>query len=425
MKKKNRGFTLIELIVAIAVLSVMAAVLLQTFVVSRRMALNARRDEVEQDAGRKTMEALKGYSFETLDRLAAKTGGGTGTVTIAGTEYRYEPLSGSGNSGDAGDGAGNAAEGTGNAGEDAGNAAESGGEGYLLTCYYKINETDAKAAYLVEAEADFGKYGGTETSGTSGAGTDTVDGINHYRMPNIADVSSVQNVVLEPELFTREDALRTEELLLKVNPEPETDENGDAADGGDSSGGEEPEYDAGDVRRYLQLSVKESGSGEEKDVAVSARVAYTVDSSVSGWNDLDSDLTVVTAVLSVKKRAVRNEDGNPANRIYLFLPAEREFEFERIFVTADIPGAVKELKPDPYEMYVIAADGKKAEIDKPGTSQLELYTNFDGDIPVSFERAKKRLYRLRVTVYEADYSGGGAEPVKGKALLTLDSSKRE
>lgn len=46
MEKKDGGFTLIELLIALAVLSIMAGVLLQSFVVSRRMNTKARKDEL-------------------------------------------------------------------------------------------------------------------------------------------------------------------------------------------------------------------------------------------------------------------------------------------------------------------------------------------------------------------------------------------
>lgn len=45
MEKKDGGFTLIELLIALAVLSIMAGVLLQSFVVSRRMNTKARKDD--------------------------------------------------------------------------------------------------------------------------------------------------------------------------------------------------------------------------------------------------------------------------------------------------------------------------------------------------------------------------------------------
>ena len=72
MEKKDGGFTLIELLIALAVLSIMAGVLLQSFVVSRRMNTKARKDELLLDAAKRTMEELKGYPFEELEKFLAE-----------------------------------------------------------------------------------------------------------------------------------------------------------------------------------------------------------------------------------------------------------------------------------------------------------------------------------------------------------------
>ena len=67
--------------------------------------------------------------------------------------------------------------------------------------------------------------------------------INRYEMPNIADVSSFQNAVIDPQTLMKEDELLTSQLLMKVNEEEETGEGLDASDGvtgdgaGESSGG--------------------------------------------------------------------------------------------------------------------------------------------------------------------------------------------
>ena len=71
MEKKDGGFTLIELLIALAVLSIMAGVLLQSFVVSRMMNTKARKDELLLDAAKRTMEELKGYPFEELEKFLA------------------------------------------------------------------------------------------------------------------------------------------------------------------------------------------------------------------------------------------------------------------------------------------------------------------------------------------------------------------
>lgn len=369
MNKKNRGFTLIELIVSIAVLSVMAVVLLQTFVVSKRLSMNARKDETVQDAGRKTMEALKGYSFEKLNKLPEGKDGSV--VLISGTEYSYEPFHASG-------------EGT--------------GKGYLLTCKYKINETDEKAAYIITAEIDFDKYASE----------------NDYEMPDIADVSNIRNVVLEPDDFTREDELRTEELLLKVNPEPETDESGEIVK-------TEKTYDISDVERYLQVAVKETGSGTGRKMTAAVKAAYTVDGgrTISNIGSLDSGKTIISTVLSENKKIYVDETEKVLNRIYLFLPASRDIMFAKIFAEADTE--------DEMELYVVAPKEStywRGELPKSIEGELKVRTNFDEDF-VARQEAQRRLYRLKVTVWASDYSKSGTRPEKGERLLELDSTKQE
>ena len=80
MEKKDGGFTLIELLIALAVLSIMAGVLLQSFVVSRRMNTKARKDELLLDAAKRTMEELKGYPFEELEKFLAEGEGTAGKM---------------------------------------------------------------------------------------------------------------------------------------------------------------------------------------------------------------------------------------------------------------------------------------------------------------------------------------------------------
>ena len=162
MKKRNGGFTLIELLIALAVLSIMAGVLLQSFVISRRMNTKARKDELVLDAAKRTMEELKGYPFEKLETFLSGGGetpgesdgsgsGDSGNVVIGNTIYRVERLEeGSGSD-----------DGT-RAGEEDGNEenppSSASRQGYRLTAEYGRDASGSgKAAYLICAEADYEK----------------------------------------------------------------------------------------------------------------------------------------------------------------------------------------------------------------------------------------------------------------------------
>lgn len=413
MKKKNRGFTLIELIIAIAVLSIMAGGLFQVFAVSGKLGLKARKSEVVQNIAKRTMEELKGYSFEILDQLMAEDWSEEtpDVVKISGTAYSYELLP-----------------------ETEANEERSG---YLLktTCGVAA-EDSARAKYLVYVEADSGVYGDASDSAK-----DKVYSINKYQMPNIVDVSSFQNIVLEPQMIVTDkntesaaegenaaimgDALRVAELLEKVNPK-----NGDegVAEGAES-------YDENDIRKYIHLKLEEkTGPKTEEDkndgkLLAEASVIYTVDleDTVSA-DSFDAAYSMTFPLVSFNKKIVKDEKtGKPINRIYIFLPETENAEFEELFVTTDIEST--------FELYVIAADGYRSEMadhyisirsDGGESDKIELYTNLRGDNQlVSSYPEKDRLYHLTVTVYEANYSGETTDPKPGEKLLELDSSKSE
>ncbi|MEF9939222.1 MAG: type II secretion system protein [Clostridium sp.] len=383
MMKENRGFTLIELMIAIAVLSVMAAVLFQPFVVGGRIDLKASQEEQIQNAAKKTMEELKGYSLEELD-AEAKTNS-SGTVVIAGTEYHYDTLSTR--------------------------------QGYRLTREY--GKDGKKADYLICAEVDAEKYS-AEDSGKS----DTSYSINRYQMPNIVDVSSFQNAVIDPAVLTKDDTIHMEELLLKVNPEETESTDAAAGTGEDASGESEPIYKETDIKKYLQVDLSEtatSGDAGKQKLIVRPRTIYTVDSEKA------PEKTLLSPLPPYKKQIVVNEkSGNPVNRIYLFLPPNGVVNFEKIYITVNTEKT--------YEVYVVAAspEGRSRSeyilVSCDGTGAVELYTNLAEDKPVSLSEAKKRLYHLTVTVYEADYGndgGGGSVPKQGNEVLKLESTKSE
>lgn len=460
MKKRNGGFTLIELLIALAVLSIMAGVLLQSFVISRRMNTKARKDELVLDAAKRTMEELKGYPFENLETFLAG-GGGTpgegdgsgnsagGNVVIGNTIYRVERLE---------DGSGSD-DGT-PAGEEGGdeNPPSSGSrQGYRLTAEYgRDTSGSGKAAYLICAEADYEKYNSTEDEDQEKSYS-----INRYQMPNIADVSSFQNVVIEPQALMKDDKSLTSQLLLKVNPEEEEDGEDSGDDGGegaaedsDGSGSEdETVYTEEDVKRYLWLSVKETaaadgGNGEAGTLEVQAQAVYTVKETEG--NSFSTEESVEASFASVKKNVVKDEKtGLPANRVYLFLPdnetkytwtseeakdggeaEETGFPgFDRIYIGSSLE--------EEMELFIVAANPDQYEEDETDNkvtvepaegTELLIYSNIGGKEPVSWKDAENRLYHLTVTVYEADYSGTGAEtgePERGREVLKLDSTKSE
>lgn len=452
MEKKDGGFTLIELLIALAVLSIMAGVLLQSFVVSRRMNTKARKDELLLDAAKRTMEELKGYPFEELEKFLAE-GEGTagGRIMIGNTMYRIERLEEEGAGREAGGGEGGGQDGDSETGQR---------QGYRLTAEYGHNPSgDGRASYIISAEADFGKYSREDDE------MNRSYSINRYEMPNIADVSSFQNAVIDPQTLMKEDELLTSQLLMKVNEEEETGEGLEASDGvtgdgaGESSGGDS--YSESEVERYLRVHILETVGGHEGEaddsgvLTVQAEAVYTVEADNEGHPD--PDVSIVASLASVKRNIVREDNGRPSNRIYLFLPdkdikyirtevrengsgeksiapeaagEESGFPgFDRIFISYDLE--------DPIEFFLVAgspgsyeqAGDEKVKIESSENSGMLIYTNIgEENEPISYHEPENRLYHLTVTVYEADYSGTegtGAEPGRGREILKLDSTKSE
>lgn len=501
MRKRNRGFTLIELMIAIAVLSVMAGVLLQSFVISRRLDSKAKKAEIIQDAAKKTMEGLKGYPFAKLE-LKSGTGGLLDSVEIAGERYDIEPLQKEGEAekggiekGKSGSEAGKSGIEKGKSGSEAGKSGTKADdsteaeiipgdrEGYLLKREYRIDETSEKADYLIYAEVDWGKYASQDVTAKESALS-----VNQYQMPNIADVSSFQNIVCDPQTLNplvfvpeepdpdnpdsgspdpdnpdqdnpdagtqeyRADKLWTLELLDRVNPDEEEAgmSGGDSEEGADEGTNRESEesFTEDQVSRYLFIDISEDGPEKKKNVIVKATAYYTVEDSTVFESKPEaagpSKYTDAHQLLSASKRIVVDEQSKKSlNRIYVFLPAQDVLEYNRIFVTADAE--------ETYEFYVVAqaqetfdpgsfGSGSGEYIDirehgagTSGEKKIELYTNIESKSTaqkeelVSRYEAQKRLYHLTVTVYEADYRHGLADtdPDPGQELLKLESTKSE
>ena len=423
MERKNGGFTLIELLIAITVLSIMAGELLQAFVVSRRFNETARVDERVQDIARKTMEEIKGFPFGELERLSGEAEEKKEKPPLQMTE------------GLEADEAGEKPDETiiSVAGSDYHFREREDGK-WELTSRYQKNGRPAgtgKADYLVQAVVNREIY--------SDADSQTVYSVNQFEMPNIADVSSFQNIVMEPEAASREEELLSEELLLKVNPQEEDgeeneDTSGVAEDENGASGDEDDEvtFAKGDIKRYLYADVKE----ENEKVTVKLTLSYTVADSPKASDSTKSgqDLTVEKGILNVtKKLAVDEKTKTVMNRIYLFLPSEPEYK--KLYIS----GGAEEEKQ--FEIYVIShqttftkndivvsSAGNPNEMSGVGEDAwYRLYTNLENEQPVSFSSAEDRLYQVTVTVYQALYpeNGENAGPEPGEALLTLDSTKRK
>ena len=263
----------------------------------------------------------------------------------------------------------------------------------------------------------------------------------------------------------KEDELLTSQLLMKVNEEEETGEGLEASDGvtgdgaGESSGGDS--YSESEVERYLRVHILETAGGHEGDaddggvLTVQAEAVYTVEADNEGHPD--PDVSIVASLASVKRNIVREDNGRPSNRIYLFLPdkdikyirtevrengseeksialeaagEESGFPgFDRIFISYDLE--------EPIEFFLVAGSpgayeqsgDDKIKIESSENSGMLIYTNIGVENePISYHEPENRLYHLTVTVYEADYSGTegtGAEPGRGREILKLDSTKSE
>lgn len=377
----NKGFTLIELMAAAAVLSVMGGLFLQGFVSAGRMNEMVFLEEQIRGEARLMMEEIKGYSSEILEE--------NGYHFSRQVELPYGGFTG-------------------------------GGGGM----------------YRIDAEVD-PEYYRSE---------------NGWRMPDIVDVSSPQNIVLEPGMFSGETVQDGEEI---GDDEDIIDE--DAEYGYEENGGE--------TRRYLYLTVSDEisgtvASGRAGTLKVRAEVIFAGENPEIGKEEASSKIYSWKRELKFD-----DETRRPDNRIYVFLPdLSDEAHFEKVFVTADD-------LTETYRMYVILAGGgenmpetgrylvmvdgnfkphsgigagrasdsdaeagfragiasdsdsasaRESAWDGTGTGnertwngRLQLYTNADGGDPVSEKDAGEKLYRVTVRVYGPS----------GREVMRLESSR--
>lgn len=389
MKKEDQGFTLIELIVSVAVLSVMTAILFKIFIMSGRMNMKAEREAAVLNEAKRTMEELKGSSFHELEKELSEGK----LIEIAGSLYWYELLS----------------EGEGQ-------------KGYRLIRTYGRDSKDGKAPYLVYVELDSGCYNSEEKEDQG-----KVYSINTYQMPNIVDVGSRENLVWEPDTLSKDDALLAEELLFKVNPkEKETDSEEDDTE----EDTVEETYTEEDIVKYLSLEIgdqiKETDP-KEKIIIAGMTLIYTVNQGEKNHlEDFSQTDTVKQFLSSFKKQVIWDQDARkPGNRIYVFLPETVWTEYKKILVSAK--------NKEKFDLCIIAPQsdsemGMKRndiQIVGPGKGNVVLYTNLKED-PISYSKAKTRLYRLNVAIYEADYEKQEkGRPEKGRELVRLQSTKSE
>ncbi len=90
--RAQSGFSMIELLVAISLMSVLTAVLLQSFIVARRLNARASTEERLQTLAESTMESMKAATL-SMGELAQAAKEGR-TVTIDGITYHAEQSEG-------------------------------------------------------------------------------------------------------------------------------------------------------------------------------------------------------------------------------------------------------------------------------------------------------------------------------------------
>lgn len=455
MRKRNGGFTLIELMIAIAVLSTMAGVLLQGFVVGARMNQKARKEEVVQNLARKTMEEMKGYSFEKLHQMVAEAGEGN-TVSIAGTEYQYRELPLPEESGASGIKAGeeDGAAGPGNeesslhsSGQLKEGTPEQPENGYRLVAEYRRDPASEKADYLIAADIDWGMFSEKHEEENS-----DVYSINRYEMPNIVDVDSFLNVVIDPETLVKDDQAAVDELQAKVDA-IENEDEADEGEDGDDEDKTKTEAKLNFIKKTLAIYVRESDS-ENNKLLVKVQAVYTANFSVTEKDKNTSESstheeTLVKDLKSFKKSlTIDDKSRKPMNRIYLFLPKNGSNKIDGIEFSWSPAINFDWDTENTYELFVIASgdtgtsgspsksywnrddiiiNGKSPKEIVADKGECILYTNLaEGDMPVSLADPERRLYRLTVTVYTAIYEGESSEePVFGEEVLKLDSTKSE
>ena len=89
-KQSNKGFTLVEVLVAILILSIIVVPLLSAFVVSANTNAKARRTLRATTLAQNVLEELKAYSIETS--AAQYNGTGSGNAVVSAADVSYETV---------------------------------------------------------------------------------------------------------------------------------------------------------------------------------------------------------------------------------------------------------------------------------------------------------------------------------------------
>ncbi|MEY8338679.1 type II secretion system protein [Lachnospiraceae bacterium 62-35] len=384
--KNQKGFSLIEMLAAIAVLSVLAGVLLRVFIISSRLLAQSEENERAMSMAEGLLEGLKAASLEELDTIAAWEDENV-KVLLEGSEWEVIR-------------------------ED---------KKYLFTRTIK----EGPFAYIIEGEADYGKYGGNDDE------YGLVESINLYEMPSISHVDSIENVVISPDELVKEDELLESKLLAKMNLYEEDPEHEEIEEQSKEEGPEEI-YTSEDIKKILNLIIDWKSGGEE--IRVSAQLIYTAASDslhpdqASGY---PAALSARATVFSQIRRVAETEEGKEIkNRIYIFLPDS--VVYEKVFITS-----AKGKESCRCPVYLVVPFGMEAfytnleqlvMLPTKGPGPIILFSNIpreDGESNLTGrEPARNRLYGLSATVYRAE-EGEGGEMKKTRMLIRLTSSKRE
>jgi prepilin-type N-terminal cleavage/methylation domain-containing protein len=226
MRRDNRGFSLIELLIAISVLSVMSGVLLRSFVLSRRFNAKARVDEIVLDAGEKTMEAIKGTSLTELDAQMKNQlpESESSEITLNGITYTCVKTAQTAASPASEEADAAAIEADENDATDenevSGTSGDSGNYKYVLTSEPQtLGGTRGNGSYVIEAEIRWSLYGDPDAAASDAVSPASDDdsteasgsvpdrsSVNTSQAPRIADVSIPQNIVLDHETLLSKEA---------------------------------------------------------------------------------------------------------------------------------------------------------------------------------------------------------------------------